>query len=293
MSAGDARALVAGLARLPAHGRKWIGDHWAGRHGLALCVLVSLIGVRLLLGQLQALIPRALLAIWLLLSALILVWQVVGGWRACERTIRAGGGMGLVWLGYFCLCCTVVLALLQSVDAVASFFLRPVAVSAPPPLPRSQEGDVVYLQGALDWPMHTALEVALQGEGGEDVRTIVLHSDGGLVFAARGLALLIAKHGIATHVDHTCFSACTIVFLAGRERTLGTHGQLGFHRYHIDEPNKLATIDVATELQKDREYFASRGVGAAFIRLVFQAAFTGLWKPDRQMLLRARVLTRD
>ena len=268
--------------------------HWRGQYNLLLTTSVFLIGLRVCIGyiqsRLQTQIEGMLLAVWLAISLGILAWQLVGGWRACDNHIRDGGGMIAGWLGYGSLLVTLILTLLQFIDGVAGqIVLQP----APPPekieLATSASGSNLLIDGPIDWQLFNAVKATLQQRN--TITTVVLNSSGGRVFTARALALIIEEHQLDTHVDHLCYSACTLVFLAGRQRTVSPHGELGFHQYSLQENNQLQNINISEELEKDRRYFLKRGLSATFVDSVFQADPQNLWIPDRQRLFDAGVIT--
>jgi hypothetical protein len=250
---------------------------------------VSVLGLRVLIGLIQPVIPAVVTGPWLCASVVILIWQLVGSWRAADVHLRDGGGMVLLWCSYGAMVIALALAVLQWLDAVAA--RAPPAVApliAPMQLPLDSRGRIVTLSGPLSWPMHSALEGLLQEPN--HIRTVNLDSTGGLVFAARALANLIEGENLDTHVDGRCLSACTLVFMAGQQRSVGISSELGFHQYAIDEPNRVQTISVTEELAKDRAYFQRRGASAAFVESVFQASPEQMWIPTHAQLQEAGVL---
>jgi len=263
--------------------------HWQGRHDLLITLLVSVLGLRVLIGLIQPAVPAVATAPWLVASAVILIWQLVGNWRAVDAHLRSGGGMVLLWCSYGVMVIAITLAILQWLDAIAA--RAPMAVApavVPLQLPLQADGTVVTLSGPLSWQMHSALEELLTAP--HDIQQVNLDSLGGLVFGARALAILIERHALDTHIDARCLSACTLVFMAGARRTMAVDAQLGFHRYGIDEPNRVETINVTEELEKDRAYLLRRGASAAFVESVFRAGPQDMWIPTQAQLIEAGVL---
>ena len=267
--------------------------HWRGQYNLLLTTSVFLIGLRVCIGyiqsRLQTQIEGMLLAVWLAISLGILAWQLVGGWRACDNHIRDGGGMIAGWLGYGSLLVTLILTLLQFIDGVAGqIMLQPAPTPEKIELATSANGSNLLIDGPIDWETFNALKATLQQHG--TIATVVLNSSGGRVFTARAMALIIEEHQLDTHVDHVCYSACTLVFLAGRKRTVSPNGELGFHQYSLQGINQLQNINISEELEKDRRFFLKRGLSATFVDSIFQADPQNLWKPDRQRLIDAGVI---
>jgi ATP-dependent protease ClpP protease subunit len=274
--------------------RRNITAHWRGHYDLLLTAAVTLIGIRVGLGTMQytALTDTSpgILATWLAFSFTVLVWQIVGGWRTCENHIRSGGGMFTGWVGYAALLITIALAVFQALDGVSSQVkLQPAPTAQSAQLPLRDDNTVIIIDQPLDWPLFSTFKSSLEKHA--SIKTVALDSTGGRVFTARAIALLIEEYRLDTYVEQTCYSACTIAFMAGLTRTAATGAELGFHQYALQQDYQLQQIDITQELAKDREFFQRQGVSAEFVSTVFQATPDSLWKPDRKTLLDAGVLT--
>lgn len=272
-------------------------SHWRGNHGLAFTILVTLLGLRFLLGTLQLLLPTSpaliLIGFCILANVVLLVWQVVGAFRAGDRHLRTTGDMISVWGGYFAIIVVVVLASIQTVNAITvlSPSLPPRVAETPalPDLPISADGETITLSGNIDFDLNTAFVDALATHPA--IRRVTLSSDGGYIFAARAIAFNIGKRRLDTHVERSCNSACTLAFMAGDARTLGPEAQLGFHRYQMETPDKVQILDIGEEMEKDRSYLASRGVSDDFLDQVFKAGHSDIWFPSHAVLRGAGVIT--
>jgi len=272
-------------------------SHWRGNHGLAFTILVTLLGLRFLLGTLQLLLPTSpaliLIGFCILANVVLLVWQVVGAFRAGDRHLRTTGDMISVWGGYFAIIVVVVLASIQTVNAITvlSPSLPPRVAETPalPDLPISADGETITLSGNIDFDLNTAFVDALATHPA--IRRVTLSSDGGYIFAARAIAFNIGKYRLDTHVERSCNSACTLAFMAGDARTLGPEAQLGFHRYQMETPDKVQILDIGEEMEKDRSYLASRGVSDDFLDQVFKAGHSDIWFPSHAVLRGAGVIT--
>jgi hypothetical protein len=274
---------------------RFFASHWRGNHGLVFTILVTVLGFRILLGYLQLLLPASpavvLIGFCILANGVVLVWQVVGAFRAGDRHLRATGDMVPVWGSYFAIVVVVVLASIQTIDAMATLAPPPriAEAPAPPDLPISADGATITLSGNIDFVLNTAFVDALAAHPA--IRRVTLSSDGGYIFAARAIAFNIARHRLDTHVELTCNSACTLAFMAGDARTLGPEARLGFHRYQMEAPDKVLILDIGEEMAKDRSYFASRGVSDGFLDQVFQAGHGDIWFPSRAAMQEAGVTT--
>jgi len=133
-----------------------------------------------------------------------------------------------------------------------------------------------------------ALEDLLQAN--PTIKRLELESPGGSVREGLALATLVEAYSLDTAVKTYCDSACTLVFVAGRERILEPDAELGFHRcrsplwYHAllyDDENNA----------KMAHYLESKGVSKAFTDKVITVPSDDMWYPSVEQLLAAGVMT--
>ena len=99
------------------------------------------------------------------------------------------------------------------------------------------------------------------------------------------IAEAIETRDLTTHATDDCESACTIAFIAGRERTLATGARLGFHS---------GWSPVALYDDDDADYNAllrRRGVARDFIRRADDVPSADMWYPTLDELKAAGVIT--
>lgn len=121
-----------------------------------------------------------------------------------------------------------------------------------------------------------------------EVTRLTLDSDGGLVEEAVAIGQIVRARHLATHVPDACASAYTLVFLQGRERTLGPEGRLGFHApYEVGEDGVERAVDPAPE----REAYRAAGMPEAFVAEVMRVAPADLWIPEQRQLSAAGIVT--
>ncbi|MHA1528348.1 MAG: hypothetical protein ACTSVG_04975, partial [Alphaproteobacteria bacterium] len=165
---------------------------------MAFTVLATLLGLRVLLGYLQFLLATSpalvLIGFCIVANVVVLVWQVVGAFRAGDRHLRATGDAIGVWSSYFAIAVVVVLAAIQTADAIAALSPPPriAEAPAPPDLPISADGQTITLSGNIDFVLNAAFVDALATHPA--IRRVTLSSDGGYIFAARAVAFNIARH---------------------------------------------------------------------------------------------------
>jgi hypothetical protein len=120
------------------------------------------------------------------------------------------------------------------------------------------------------------------------VRTVSFDSGGGWVREGRLLAGVISQRGLATNVDVECSSACTLAFLAGRERTLGPGALIGFHQVRlVGQSDDARALDVA----QTEAMYRSAGLPTDFLDKVMATPPDQMWYPTPAELLTAKVIT--
>ena len=274
-----------------------VAAHWRGRYALAPTLVVTLIGFRLLLGFIQSGVPVGIIELWVALSVVIFFWQAVGTSRAADKFVKYTGSILGVTCAYITLFVAAMMTLMQVGDALASKH-EPVSFSTMYEeqlkrrsylLPVVTKDGVMRVDGNLDWELFGAFEQTLEDNPG--VKSVLLGSAGGYVFVARAMALQILERGLDTHIATHCYSACTVAFLAGEQRTMASSAKMGFHQYKLESGDQPEVINVAEELERDRQFFVERGVSNEFVQQVFTAVHSELWIPDNDLLVKEGVIT--
>nr|CAA6806890.1 MAG: Unknown protein [uncultured Thiotrichaceae bacterium] len=267
-----------------------ITAHWRGHSPLLWSILLNLLGLRLLVGMIPAPDHPTVALLLIGASLLLLIWQVVGTIRAADRHFKHNADLLLYWLAQFSIAIAIALSTLHTFDLMAgppaTITLESLRTRPPPPI--SPDKTTVYLTGDLDFTSNQDLIDLLVKH--PEITTVELHSNGGLVYAARAIAFNIAKYNIDTHVAHSCNSACPIAFMAGKQRTLEENGALGFHQYKLERLQPLQIKSIKAEQEKDSKYFLSRGVSPEFLKQLYQSEHDLIWQPDRELLLGAGII---
>jgi hypothetical protein len=115
-----------------------------------------------------------------------------------------------------------------------------------------------------------------------------LNSPGGEVFEAREMVQIVRARGLTTTTDKFCMSACTLVFLAGRERYLAPGAQLGFHR---PDAFDMSPAEIDAIERSDRDFMLSLGIPSAFVDKAFSTPSSAIWIPKDSELKSAGVIT--
>ena len=287
--------------------RNYLVRHWRGELSLPVSYwlngTVSGLVVGLVIGSMAYLINwqgdaepvvwlSTLIASWIL-AALLTIWQAVGVWRAAIRYRQSGkdfwGGVaqmltvaGLLVFPYDF--ATIGVPQLSGIYEIVSGD----AHVGPHEFHVLANGQTLEFSGGITFGVTQELERFLNAMAG--VRTVRLNSNGGRILEAQRMSDLISSRNLATFVARDCLSACTIVFLGGNERFMLPTARLGFHQpafRGMTASDRHAAI--ATERQRLQQRF---GLSAAFAARANSAPPGGMWYPDKDELMRERVVTR-
>jgi hypothetical protein len=144
-------------------------------------------------------------------------------------------------------------------------------------------GTILEISGSFSWALPQTFQAALAAA--PNVHVVRLESPGGHILPAMQIADIIHERGLDTFVGRFCASACTIAFLAGRQRWLGPDARLGFHQAHAPGfPSELVNWYL-------REAYRRLGMPAVFMAEALRAPPDGIWLPSRAELKAARLIT--
>lgn len=234
----------------------------------------------------------SLTAIWSVLC-IVTTWQVVGVWRSATKYKTAHPNKH--WGGIAK--CFIAIAVMRTV-----FDFNQAGAPQIAELYRIYDGDLAVgghafrvLQGGrlLEFSggitFGTANEFHKFLNAMSLVQVVKLSSPGGRVSEAQRIGNLIQSRGLNTFVGDRCASACTIIFLHGRERIIGSDAQLGFHQ--PDFPG-LSTAERSALVQDEDNRLRRLGVAEAFIRRANSTPPNSMWFPSSDELRNANVATR-
>jgi hypothetical protein len=266
-------------------------SHWQGQLPAYLSLFVILIGLRVIIHLIYGVVPSSLpligIVVFFTADVVLIIWQITGTLRASENRLGKSGDTLLYWGSY---AASIVVVAIMIFDATTIISSRTGANPVPAISKTSLivRGDTILISGDIDFGTYDAIESLLE-ETLEPITTVRLNSNGGRIYAARGIARILIWYRLDTEVDKRCISACTLVFLAGNRRKLREGAQLGFHQYA--QASDVPLLDTAEEQEKDRLFLKARGVSESFLRKMFQAKHNDVWFPDRKELLTAGVIT--
>lgn len=150
----------------------------------------------------------------------------------------------------------------------------------------TDDGRTMVLDGTLGVIAATQVKSAL--DAFPTVRTIIVGGAGGRVGSAYQIAQLIRARKLDTRVERKCYSACTVMFLGGVQRSLGPYGQLGFHRASFPGMDE-AELAEANRQMRDFLTFWAR-ISGPFVLRVMDTPAESIWLPTSDELLDAGVI---
>ena len=180
----------------------------------------------------------------------------------------------------------------------------PVPAKTTPRIFLSADGETVYIVGTIMDDAFLRFDALLQHA--PKVKRVYLASTGGLTLEGRLIAALVRKRRLDTYVEHYCASACTQVFVAGRERVLGPEAQLGFHQaVGVDESGETSALAAASSRSLTplsvfgingndtlRLAYEQAGIDQPFITKALARGHDDMWLPTTTEMLAAKVITR-
>jgi len=220
------------------------------------------------------------------------VWSLVGTWMSALKHLFGGGSK--FW--------AIVTLLMLAVGAFATIkevstmgqFLREHWETAKGRQPTDgfaiqlvDGGRVVDFTGGINEGAASALDKIVADAA--KVTIVRLDSPGGWLREGGRMAEVVRRYGLSTRVENECFSSCTLVLLAGLDRTTGPDALVGFHRGRPIGQSKRPTEPASDE---EAAYYLRAGLSKALVQRILSTPNDDMWIPTRRELLKAEVLTR-
>ena len=257
-------APVVGIMLLP-----WLDENFPARYGSTGLLFITTLGV------------------------LAWFWAVAGTWASANKHVQRGGKSGWATAAKF----MIALGVLRTFGDVGNMMptlqehIRVAGGAQPGPsttLELRADGRSILLSGGINNGSAEQLDKALQLA--PSVTTVVFSSRGGWVREGQMLADVIRKRGLNTYVEGYCASACTIAFLAGRERAAAPAARIGFHASRsVGSTDARPSSEETAQL---RTLYREAGLPDSFVRQVIDTPHDKMWRPSHEVLLSAGVLTR-
>ena len=146
----------------------------------------------------------------------------------------------------------------------------------------------------------------------QGIEILEINNYGGNLQLAKEISYLVEKYELDTHTSSVCVSACMVIYLAGKRRSIDKSAFLGFHQLK----GKASDLEAQYNEQKDsygwktpfeyheyyidtvqehmawwQNYLLDRGVDPRFIIKAFQNNSDFMWFPDQIDLYKNGVVT--
>ncbi len=156
----------------------------------------------------------------------------------------------------------------------------------------SADGKTLHLVGTINAGATTILKTAIQKH--LKAKTISLSSPGGNLVEGLAMAHVIRQFSLDTHVEFQCSSACTFVFLAGKNRIISPYAKIGFHQasnplYYLQ--NSSGPVSESGNLMMRNAYTKAK-IDEAIIERAMITPTSDYWYPETDALLNGNVATR-
>lgn len=257
-------APAIGIMLLP-----WLSEKFPARYGSAGLLFVTALGI----------------AAWF--------WAVAGTWASANKHVQRGGKSNWATAAKF----MIVLGVLRTFGDVGNMMptleehFRVAAGDQLGPSTKLElraDGRSILLSGGINDGSAEQLDRALQLAPA--VTTVVFSSNGGWIREGQMLADVISKRGLNTYVEGYCASACTIAFLAGKERAAAPAARIGFHASR--SVGSLETTPAPAETAQLRAIYREAKLPDSFVSEALDTPHEKMWHPTHEALLAAGVLTR-
>jgi hypothetical protein len=271
-----------------------VASHWRGDLPVAVSVVIVAIGLTLVYNlfstlilnqpalQERYLLQLSLLAIVMVLSLPISIWQIIGAWRSIVRSSskpgyggKVIGAVGLAMLSAF-----VFWNAKQLLPRFTDLYRAVISVaiaSSKYEIRRSPEsGQHFTFVGEIAWGASADFEKFVESR--PELTTLELDSMGGSLQEATRMARLIRVKKLATFVGRECLSACTLVFSAGHPRIASRTAKFGFHR---PVGSSLVSDEFEGRLAQDyAKELLSNGIDKPFVDEAIRVHPPYIWIPN-------------
>jgi len=286
--------------------RNYIARHWRGELSLPVSYwlngILGAVVVGATVGALAYAINQqsdaqpmlwlfSLIATWTS-AALLTIWQAVGVWRSATRYRQRGkrfwgaAAKALVLLGVAQLAANFVMVGTAQMAGIYEIVSGDARVG-PHQFHILANGETLEFSGGITFGVTQEFERFLNAMAG--VRSVRLNSTGGRILEAQKMSDMIRSRDLATVVALDCLSACTIVFLGGKERLMLSSARLGFHQPAF---RGMTAADRSAAIATEQLRLQGFGLSSAFAARATTASPSGMWYPDQDELVRERVVTR-
>ena len=274
--------------------RCWTGEFSLGRiFWTGVIAIVSVVGfLGFAAPRLSAFLPDAYASFATLFAGLCLctlpflipLWIVLL-WRAGWGTGRRGKALPVLAIAAACLLSVPVVMVGKALTPIMGDAFSQ-TMDDPQKGPRGvrvgNRDHSVLVYGYISLSVADDLAAVLDSD--PDIRIVEFDSPGGRNMPAERMADLIQSRGLDTRVSARCASACTTIFLSGRQRFMRAGATFGFH---------ASTAGDGSIAERGTEKVRQRAIAAGVARPFVARAYQGkqMWYPSSVELKEAGVVT--
>lgn len=229
----------------------------------------------------------------IVLSLLVWIWSTVGVWRSAERHVSRGGRSFWAAAAKFMVVISV-MGMVGKFPVSIAPKLRELALitSGHDPIGKldvkvSSDGRSVIVVGTFREGSAERVKQIL--DAAPAVTFLTLDSNGGRLLEAQQLGREVRRRGLGTYVEDQCVSACTYVFLAGKDRAATPNAKIGFHQPSFPGNDVNDQRAATAEMLDD---YRRAGLPEAFVQRIGRTLPEAMWFPTRDELILANVITR-
>jgi hypothetical protein len=226
-------------------------------------------------------------------ALLVWSWSAAGTWMAAMRRLVMGGGR------FWAVAAMLTIGLAMFATVREAWEWRPgvedlwAVAQGRQPTPSFElilqpGGRALLYRGGINEGAAEALERRL-ATAPPQLTTLLLDSPGGWLREGERLADTVRRHRLDTRAARECYSSCTLVLLAGRERSAAPGAVVGFHRGRPMGQTRRPRTPAKAE---EAKLYLDAGLAQAFVDQILATPNDSIWIPSRQALLEAQVLTR-
>lgn len=287
---------------------KYLLKHWRGDYSLRVSFWLNYVLISVLLSLPLLLVgilglnlifsPQSLFIFTLCYMAfgyICYLWQFVGTYRACGNhisktqkkvsasVVRIILLLGLLW---------TVFDLATSAPNLYQMFKLGTTQDrfSNYKFTELNNGRTILIKGTFGFGFYKDFQKFI--DTNKNVEEVILSSGGGRMFEALKLSNYIRENNIDTYALNECYSACTVIFIAGKNRFLIDDAKLGFHAVDSElNKHSFTPIVFSTIQSKVAKQFKSQGVKEQFLREMYNTSSKDMWYPTTQELLSNNVVT--
>lgn len=280
----------------------YILRHWRGDLSLPVAYWVNAVFISVLIPILLSFLvswaeqagssiqlTSAAMMLILMLNVIVTIWAIVGTWRSADRHIERGGRGIWEAIAKFLMLLSA-FRLFGGIVTLGPYMAETsqLALGNDPmgePAKIELVDNTIKVAGPLS--LGTAQRFAQIVEANPEAKRVVLTSIGGRIGEAFAMSKLVADRSLNTTASTECSSACTIVLVAGRDRSATPRTKIGFH-----EPSYpgMATGQMNAMSSLMADAYRDAGVADNFANEALRVSADSMWYPDEPELFKAGVL---